>query len=129
MTEPMPAPEPTPAVRPFYERPLVYVAAPYSTGDPVHNTHLAIRVGDELNDTGLVAAYVPHLSLLWHIVSPKDVDHWYEHDLAILSRCDALFRVEGASKGADQEQDFADANRIPVFFEIHELLDWARRQL
>lgn len=108
----------------FHERPLCYVAGPYLHPDPVENSHIAIAVGDRLNETGQITAYVPHLSLLWHIVKPHDADYWYEYDLAILACCDALLRIPGFSTGADNEEKFAIDRSIPIFYEESALLQW-----
>src|ERR1039457_1109330 len=110
----------------FVERPLVYVAAPYARDDCVHNTNIAIVAADELNDTGYVTCFVPHLSLLWHIIRPHDVDYWYTIDLAYLAKCDALIRLPGASSGADKEIEFLDDHDIPVFYDKDKLLVWAK---
>src|SRR4051812_42814019 len=92
----------------YEDRPLVYIAGPYTNPDPVANTHGVIRLASEMIDEGLVTPVIPHLTLLWHLVSPRPLDFWYAYDVALLRRCDALFRVEGASSGADMEVDFAD---------------------
>lgn len=47
-------------------------------------------------------------------------------DLAIISRCDAVFRIPGRSKGADAEVRHAEDEGIPVFTDINELLMWAK---
>ena len=115
----------------FWERPLVYVAGPYRTPDPVVNTRNAVLAGDELNDTGLVTAFVPHLTLLWHIVCPHcDLTaagqaYWYEYDMTVLNRSDALYRLPGESTGADAEMAFAVERGTPVFDDRSKLLDWA----
>jgi len=98
----------------------IYVAGPYSRGDPVVNTRNAILVGDELVKLGY-APYIPHVSLLWHIVSPHEIDYWYNLDLAWLVRCDGLLRLPGDSSGADNEVKVAQANQIPVFYSLEEL--------
>ena len=112
---------------PHADRPLVYVAGPYIRPDPVENTHKTIQVAETLHASGLVTAYVPHLSLLWHLVAPHDAEHWYDYDLAILARCDALLRIPGESTGADNEVKFAqdEHHPIPVFYDIDALLAWA----
>ena len=108
------------------DRPLVYIAGPYTNPDPVANTHRAIREAEAMMETGLVTPVVPHLSLLWHTVVPhEDVAYWYEYDLAILARCDALYRMEGASTGADAEVVFAHERGIEVFDAWIALYDWA----
>lgn len=113
-------------MKPMHERPLVYVAGPYTRPDPVENTRLALDAGEELTDSGLVTAFVPHLTLLWHLVHPHaDVEYWYEFDLTILRRADVLYRMPGASTGADREVAFAESLDIPVFYDIASVLRWA----
>jgi hypothetical protein len=111
----------------FSDRPLVYIAAAYSVPDPVENTSIAIKVADELQETGLLTAYVPHLNLLWTLIHPHTARYWYSYDLAMLARCDALYRVPGRSAGADAEVIFAlsELPPIPVFYDKDDLLAWA----
>jgi nucleoside 2-deoxyribosyltransferase len=113
----------------YEDRPLVYIAGPYSRPDPVANTNAVIALASELVDEGLVTPLVPHLTMLWHAVSPRPLDFWYAYDVALLRRCDALFRIEGESTGADMEVDFAKAHGIPVFTRLDELREWAVAQL
>lgn len=108
----------------FVTRPLVYLAGPYTRPDPVLNTHETIRFASKLLDEGLVTPFVPHLTLLWHLVSPREVDFWYDYDLAVLARCDALLRIEGESTGADKEVAFAVERGIPVFYDAAGLWLW-----
>ena len=109
----------------FHERPLVYVAGPYSHPDPILNTHAAIKEASRLQETGLVTCFVPHQNLVWHLVEPKEDDHWYAHDLSFLSRCDGVFRLPGQSTGADAEEEFARERGIPVFRTADGLTSWA----
>ena len=109
----------------FTDRPLVYLAAPYTVPEPVENLHQVIQMADELQATGLVTCLVPHTSMTWHLVAPKSVAHWYAHDLALLARCDALLRLPGLSAGADDEVRFAEDRDIKVFRHVDDLLDWA----
>lgn len=107
---------------------LVYVAGPYALPDPVENTHKAIKAADELIELGFIPV-VPHLSLLWHIVSPKGADFWYAYDLEILRRCDALLRLPGESRGADGEVEFCQKwTCIPVFYSVDELQRFFRER-
>ena len=109
----------------MHDRPLVYVAGPYTNPDPIRNTHDAIRWGDRINDDGHGTAFVPRLSLLWHMVCPHgDVEYWYEFDLTILKRADALFRFPGRSSDADREVEFAVLHNIPVFYDYEDLTAW-----
>lgn len=97
-------------------KPLVYLAGPYTHPDPVANTRAMILAATELHEAGLCTPFIPHLSMLWHLVTPKPVEFWYNLDLEYLSRCDALLRFPGVSTGADDEARFATETGIPVFF-------------
>lgn len=88
-------------------RPMLYVAGPYTRPDPVENTHRAARFATIVYDAGTYVPMVPHLSLLWHMVTPRGVDHWYELDLHQMSHCDAIVRLPGESTGADREMEQA----------------------
>jgi len=113
----------------YEDRPLVYIAGPYTLPDPVANTNAVITLASDLIDEGLVTPLVPHLTLLWHLAAPRPLDFWYAYDVALLRRCDAMFRVEGASSGADMEVDFAGAHGIPVFTSRDRLNTWAIERL
>lgn len=97
-------------------RPLIYVAGPYTAPDPVANTRRAIEVGERIERIG-ADVFIPHLSLLWALVSPAPYERWCERDNAVLDRCDALFRMRGESPGADAETLRASERRIPVIYE------------
>ena len=112
----------------FVRLPLVYVAAPYTKPDPVHNTHLVIAAVDQIIDDGVVTPIAPHLTLLWHLVRPRPIEFWYAYDLATVARCDAVLRLPGESSGADKEVDFAKGRGIPVFLDRDSLYRWARSQ-
>jgi hypothetical protein len=114
---------------PYEDRPLIYIAAPYTRPDPVKNTNEAIRVASELVDEGLVTPFVPHLTLLWHLVDPHPLDFWYEYDVATLARCDAVLRLPGDSTGADKETAYAETKGLPVFTDRADLSKWAQTQL
>jgi Domain of unknown function (DUF4406) len=98
----------------------VYVAGPYTQGDPILNVRNAIKVADELLDMGY-APFIPHLTMLWHIVSPKSVHTWYDIDMAWLVVCDCVLRLQGPSEGADQEVELAKREGIPVFYKIRDI--------
>jgi hypothetical protein len=59
--------------------------------------------------------YIPHLTMLWHTVSPHEVQFWYDYDLYWLRCCDGLYRIPGESTGADGEVAQAEADGQPVF--------------
>ena len=103
----------------------IYVAGPYTRGDPVVNTRNAILAGEEIIKLGYVP-FVPHLSHLWHMVSPHDIGYWYNYDFEWLRKCDAILRLPGESSGSDKEVIVAKLMGLPVYYsvqEIPELLD------
>ena len=115
-------------VTPRAARPLVYLAGPFSQPDPLHNTHRAIEAAECLLSEGLCTPFVPHLTALWHIVKPHPIDFWYEYDLVLLERCDAVLRLPGESIGADREVRHAIEIGLPVFHEVAVLHSWCRTQ-
>jgi hypothetical protein len=106
----------------------IYIAGPYSDGDPLDNVQVAIATADTLAMLGL-DVHVPHLSHFWHEYFPHDWSFWMELCLAALDRCDALLRLPGDSYGADIEVRHARGRGLPVFFmpdDLEELLTWAK---
>lgn len=97
---------------------FVYIAGPYTNGGVSVNVRNAIFAGDELSAKTGVTVFIPHLCHLWDLIVTHEYEYWMKHDLAWLSKCDALLRLPGQSKGADLE--VAEANRlgIPVFFDM-----------
>lgn len=96
-------------------KPLVYVAGPYSHPDPVINVREAVLRADVFYEHEDVVPIVPHLSMLWHTIKPHPVEFWYAYDLEVLARCDAVFRIQGNSEGADGEVKEAERLGRPVF--------------
>lgn len=105
-------------------KPLVYVSAPY-TDDPVGNTRRAIEAAAYLLDGGWVTPLVPHLSLMWDLVAPRPYRSWIAYDLALVAKCDAVYRLPGASRGADAEVAEARRLSVPVFTTTDTLYGWA----
>lgn len=107
--------------------PLVYIASPYTHPDPVENTHHVLKLATELYECCDCIPVVPHLTLLWNLVTPRPVDFWYGYDLAVMCRCDAVYRTGGTSVGADREVEIAGRNGIPVFTDRAALVEWIRK--
>jgi hypothetical protein len=99
----------------YTARPVVYVSGPYTTGDTAVNVARAIEAAEMLWKAGY-APIVPHLSFLWQMRYPHTWDEWITLDLAILDKCDCIYRVPGESKGADIEMAFAKENGIKELF-------------
>jgi hypothetical protein len=101
----------------------VYVAGPYTKGDPALNVRSAIQVGNTLAKSGF-AVFVPHLTHFWHFLCPNDYEFWLTQDLAWLEVCDCLLRIPGESSGADREVQFALDHDILVFDNIYTLMNY-----
>lgn len=99
----------------------VYIAGPIAR-DPLGGTRAAILAASRLVDAGH-APYVPHLSVLWEIVSPRPYEDWIALGLAWVGQCEALIRLPGESPGADREVAEARRLGLPVYEGVQALLD------
>lgn len=99
----------------------VYIAGPYTLGDPVINTATAMEIGHRLIECGY-APFVPHLSLFMHLLKPLSWRQWLAYDEEWVRASDALLRLAGESSGADREVAFAQSLGIPVFFTVESLV-------
>ena len=116
-------------------KPVVFIASPYSKGDPAMNAHFQCVVFDRLLSDGIVLPVAPLWSHFQHMVLPRPYEDWIEYDQAMLSRYDACLRLdavieqlgyrESRSKGADNEAETFLRLGKPVFFDIETLYDWA----
>jgi len=104
----------------------VYVASPYSNSDCTvieQNVRRSMNVVEALWRMG----FVPFMTLSSHYYQTMFYQHtwdeWMDFDIAWLSKCDALLRLPGNSKGADKEVAFATEHGIPVFYSIDTLLE------
>lgn len=92
----------------------IYVAGAYTKGDVAENVRNAILVGNNLRALGHTP-FIPHLTHFWHMIVPHEYDYWMDYDIEWLLECDAVFRIEGESKGADMEVEIAAKYDIPVY--------------
>ena len=111
-------------------RPLIYIAGPLGQGDKqLPNVHRAIDAADDVTRLGAVV-YVPHLSYFWAELKPgRHYEEWLMDDFEVIARCDALFRMEGASPGADREVSFCGSHGIPVIYNMTTAKEWISRWL
>ena len=93
----------------------IYVAGPYTTGDPEANTNMAIDDANLLMSAGYVP-FVPHLSHFWHLRHERPYEEWLDWCFAWVDRCDAVYRRNGTSPGGDAEVERAMRNDKPVYF-------------
>ena len=107
------------------KRPVVYVSGPLSAqGRWLTNIHKAAKLNAILQQIGF-APICPHLLALGQMVDcgidDHDYDAWMSIDCSIVAKCDAVFKMKGASKGGDIETEFAKQHNIPVFTDIEEM--------
>ena len=105
------------ASKPVY----VYVAGPLTCGHLLNNVANALRVATILRRKGY-GVYVPHANVMWEVAQPEaDTEVWLQHDFLWVRRCDCLFRLVGASPGADREVELAREYHIPVYYTLDSL--------
>lgn len=80
----------------------------------------AIDVGSQLMHLGF-APFVPHYSHFGNLFHFHTWEQWMAIDKAWISVSDALLRLEGPSRGADQEVIWAQQMGKPVFTSIDAL--------
>ena len=119
-------------------KPFVYIASPYTKGDPALNTRFQMQAFHELLESGIVIPYAPLVSHFQHLLYPQSYETWMAYDFAMIERMDALLAldaelvVEGRvysqreSSGRDREIEHAKAQDIPIFTSILELFRWAK---
>lgn len=103
----------------------VYIAGPFGAREGREDrVKAAIDVADEIRRAGLFP-FVPHLYAHWEAAHPHDYECWMRLCFAWLPQCEAVFRMDGDSPGADREVALAYSLNIPVFLTMHGLLSWA----
>lgn len=109
-----------------FKKPVyVYIAGPLTHGDQFINVRRAVNTAELLKKIGFTP-FCPHLGQLWHLIQPHTYEEWIEYDFSWLLKCDALYRIQGKSPGAEREVRFAEEHNIPVFTTFFELIKWAR---
>jgi len=116
------------------KKPLIYVASPYTKGDPCINTYVQMRVFNELMDDGIVTPYIPLLSHYLHTAHPRPYKDWINYDLELIPVMDACLRVNAdhvpmdyfitESSGADDEVKLFQDLGKPVFYSVSTLYAW-----
>lgn len=98
----------------------VYIASPYTIGDPAVNVKRQIDMADRLMDAGFLP-FVPLYSHFQHMVHPRPYQEWIEIDKSWIESCDYLLRLDGESSGADGEVVVAMELNMPVFYSFEDL--------
>ena len=100
----------------------VFISGPMSTsGEPGPNLHQAVVAAAILMRSGHTP-FVPHLTWIADAISPCSIDQWMRWDKEWLLQCEAVIRLPGDSRGADEEVRLARENEMPVYESVNELL-------
>jgi hypothetical protein len=99
----------------------VFVSSPYTIGDVAVNVKAQIDCADKLMNLGF-APFAPLYSHFQHMVHPRPYMDWIKIDLEWVKVCDCVLRLQGESKGADMETEYALSIGKKVFTSISELI-------
>jgi len=115
-------------------KPIVYIASPYTKGDPAISVHFQCNVFNKLMDDRKVWPIVPLSTHFQHTLFPRPYEDWVGYDKAMLCLYDACLRLkteipelgysESESSGTDGEVDYFKSVDKPVFYTIESLYEW-----
>ena len=115
-------------------KPTVYIASPYSKGDPEKNAHFQCKVFNQLLGDGRVLPIAPLWSHFQHMLFPRKYQDWIDYDQALLPLYDCCLRLAAElpdlnykvyeSTGADGEVATFEKLGKPVFYNIEDLYSW-----
>jgi hypothetical protein len=110
---------------------IILIAGPYRSGTN-DNPELMAKNLQRLEQASwplFQAGYIPMIGEwvalpIWHTAGGKHIgDNLYEQILhptatRLLQHCDAVLRLEGVSKGADNDVSIANERGIPVYYKL-----------
>lgn len=116
---------------------IIYVAGKYTgqTHGPESYVEISRNIltarewAIKIMELGNCVTFTPHLnSAHMEIDCKKSAEFWYEADLEILRRCDAVFLLPNwkESVGAKKEREVALASGMPVFEDLADLKYYLR---
>ncbi|WP_119392278.1 DUF4406 domain-containing protein [Taklimakanibacter lacteus] len=117
---------------------MILIAGPYrsGTGDDPARMEANLKRLEEASWPIFAKGHVPMIGEwvalpIWHTAGGQSVgDELYDHILhptagRLLQHCDAVLRLPGESKGAENDVRVARERGIPVYFDIAEIPDHA----
>jgi hypothetical protein len=122
--------------------PTVFIASPYTKGDPAVNTHFQCKIFDQLLTDRQVLPVAPLWTHFQHLLYPRPYKDWIDYDQAMLRLYDCCLRLdaevssaekkytylETQSSGADAEVATFIKNGKPVFYSIADLYTWVSKR-
>jgi len=120
---------------------IILVAGPYRSGTN-NDPQLIAKNLDRLEQFSLQIYKAGHIPLIgeWvalpiakqagssHVGDAISEQFLYPVANRLIQRCDAVLRIEGASKGADEDVRLARQRGLPVYFNIDEVPGQRREQ-
>lgn len=116
------------------KRMMILIAGPYrsGTGDDPAKMAANLRRLEEASYPIFKAGHVPMIGEwvalpIWHTAGGQEVgDALYDEILhptagRLIERCDAILRLPGESKGADNDVKLAHERGIPVYYDFNEI--------
>jgi hypothetical protein len=103
----------------------IYVIGPYQS-DPIKGALNAIHAGDQLWAMGFTPV-IPHLTIIWDVVSPKPRPEWLKYGKELLTLCKGAYRLPGESENGDDEEKECLQIGIPVFTDLDKLWQYYRK--
>jgi hypothetical protein len=113
---------------------MILIAGPYRSGTNDNPAKMAENLAklEEMAWPIFQKGHVPMIGEwvalpIWHNAGGKSVgDALYEEILhptagRLLQHCDAILRIPGTSKGADNDVEIAKSRGIPVYFNIDDI--------
>lgn len=115
-------------------KPTVFIASPYTRGDPAINANFQCRIFDRLLSEKRVLPVAPLWTHFQHLVIPRRYEDWTDYDQEMLKLYDCCLRLDATlpeldyvqheSKGADAEVSAFRQMGKPIFYSIEELYEW-----
>ena len=65
-------------------KPVIYIASPYTKGDPCINTHFQMRIFNKLLIDDIVTPYIPLWTHFQHTLYPQPYHMWIKYDNEII---------------------------------------------
>ena len=116
------------------KKPFIYIASPYTLGDPGINSHYSCKVFDDLMNVGRIWPVAPLWSHLQHLICPRPYKDWLEYDRAMIPLLDGCLRIDidmpklnyfqSESAGADEEVALFKELGKPVFHDTNDMYRW-----
>lgn len=98
----------------------VYIAGPMAKGVFAQNMRWAMDAANEIITKGHYP-FIPHLFWYLEVIHHRPAEQWLDLDHTWLLQCDAIYRIPGASIGADMEVKWAEKYDLAIYHHLDEI--------